>query len=236
MSHALTIQRLEPQGGRNPGVTIHTANGATLAVPLQVWLDSGLGIGDTLTPARRTALETATRRWQAREMALNQLSHRPRSRSELARHLIRKEVRRDDIDPVLDHLEQLGLLDDRLFAEALARDRIRHKPRGGRRMIQELRQKGVDHDTAEAAIQNAMEEEGTEESALAARAGERWARTQGLDLLRVLVSEAFSPEREKARKKLYAYLGRRGFMGPSRAAGADAAVAEARIRLDEAGT
>ena len=235
MSRAHTIERLEPRGGRNPGVTIHTANGSTLPVPLQVWLDSSLGIGDTLTPARRKSLEEATRRWMAREMALHQLAHRPRSRSELARHLIRKDVLREDIDPVLDDLERLGLLDDRAFAETLARDRIRHKPRGGRRMAQELRQKGVDRDTAEAAIRSALEDEGTDESALAARAGERWARTQGLDLLRVLASEGFSPEREKARKKLFAYLGRRGFMGPPRTAGVEAAMAEARIRLEEAG-
>jgi len=231
MSPANPIQRLEPQGRRNPGIRIHTERGEPLDVPLQVWLDSELGIGDSLTRAKRTRLETATRRWKAREAALHQLSYRPRSRSELARHLLKKGVAHADVDPVLDGLETLGLLDDEAFATALARDRIRHRPRGTRRIIQELRQKGVSQDRAERAVTAALEEEETDELSLAAIAGERWARTQGLAVLRVLVNPQFSEERQKTRRKLYANLARRGFGGPSLSEGMDAAMREARARL-----
>ena len=137
----------------------------------------------------------------------------------------------DDIDAVLDDLERLGLLDDSAFARALARNRIRHKPRGRRRIVQELRGKGVSAEKAEAALDEALDEEGTDEEALARRAGARWARTQGVGVLEALTESGFSDSREKARRKLYAYLARRGFSGPARSAGVEAALEEAEHRL-----
>ena len=48
--------------------------------------------------------------------------------------------------------EELGLLDDEAYARALAREMFERKKFGARRVRQELRQKGIDEETAAAVL------------------------------------------------------------------------------------
>jgi regulatory protein len=87
----------------------------------------------------------------AREIALRQLTVRARSRTELGRALARKRVPDEVAATVLDRLEEVGLIDDAVFArdwlEAGAR---RQKSR--RALLLELGEKGVDRDVVDAAV------------------------------------------------------------------------------------
>lgn len=86
----------------------------------------------------------------AREIALRQLTVRARTRAELARALARKHVPDDVAQTVLDRLEEVGLVDDAVFArDWLAAGDRRQKSR--RALLAELATKGVDRDLAEAA-------------------------------------------------------------------------------------
>jgi len=133
------------------------------------------------------------------ETALRHLSVRPRSRAELERHLRRRGVPPERIPPVLARCAELGYLDDRAFATAMVRDRIRLRPRGLARLRAELREKGVEAGDAEAGIRGAFEEAGVTEADLLERAAEQRWRTLG----------GFPPAIR--RRRLTAYLVRRGF-------------------------
>jgi regulatory protein len=103
-------------------------------------------------------------------------------------------------EEVIGRLRELGMVDDAAFAGTLVRDRVRLRPQGARRLAGELRQKGVDDETARAAIRETMEGESTDERELARRAAEKW---------RPRADE----EPARARRRLHGFLTRRGFDG-----------------------
>lgn len=86
----------------------------------------------------------------AREIALRQLTVRARTRVELARALARKQVPEDAAQAVLDRLQEVGLIDDEVFArDWLAAGGRRQKSR--RVLLGELAEKGVDRELIDAA-------------------------------------------------------------------------------------
>lgn len=86
----------------------------------------------------------------AREIALRQLTVRARTRTELARALARKHVPDEAAETVLDRLEEVGLIDDAVFArDWLAAGGRRQKSR--RVLLAELAGKGVDRDVIDEA-------------------------------------------------------------------------------------
>ena len=86
----------------------------------------------------------------AREIALRQLTVRARTRVELARALARKNVPAETAQIVLDRLEEVGLVDDAVFArDWLAAGDRRQKSR--RALLAVLADKGVDRDVIDAA-------------------------------------------------------------------------------------
>ncbi len=79
----------------------------------------------------------------AREIALRLLDVRDRTRHELERALAKRRVPADAAREVLDRLTEVGLVDDRRFAEATF-ERQQRRRRSTRALRQELRTKGVD--------------------------------------------------------------------------------------------
>ena len=88
----------------------------------------------------------------ARQILLRRLTDQPRSRAELADTLRTKRVPDDLATRMLDRFEEVGLIDDTVFAQAWVQSR--HAGRGlGRRALQyELRRKGVSDDVVTAAL------------------------------------------------------------------------------------
>lgn len=85
----------------------------------------------------------------AREIALQRLSVRARSRKELAQDLKSRDVPADAAAEVLDRFSEVGLVDDAAFAQEWVESRGRRS--GAARLRQELRQKGVaEEDIADA--------------------------------------------------------------------------------------
>jgi len=165
------------------------------------------------------------------DAALRLLAVRPRSVAELRDRLERKGFATPEIDTCLARLTEGRLLDDAAFARAWVRDRILLAPRGRRLLLQELRRKGVDGSTGEAAVDEVLREEDVSELLLARRAGAAWARRQSRDTAAALLLEGRSSRREKARRRLTGFLLRRGFVGEALQEGIRAACEEARERL-----
>ena len=103
----------------------------------------------------------------AHERALTFLSYRPRSAQEVRRRLAEKGISPDAIETVIDRLRQAGLLDDRAFARFWIENRQQFKPRGGRALRHELRQKGVAGPIIEEALASLDEDEAAYQAALA---------------------------------------------------------------------
>lgn len=191
----------------------------TLEIALDLLLRSGLAAGDELSESRLERLRHDDQEYRAREAALSLLAHRARAREELRRRLRRKEFPDAAIEAVLAWLDERGYVDDRAFAEAFVRDRLRLRPSGRIRLIQELRRKGVDPDTAEAAIEHVMRSEDAAETGLAREAALAWARKNRTALRK---ADDSAEHRRKARRRLYGHLGRRGFSGDAVRAALDA--------------
>lgn len=217
------IVRLEPLRPRGLRMRIHLDRGDPLDVALEALERSGLGVGDPLPANRRHHLLDADEEARVRDAALDLLSHRARTRAELRRKLVGRGFRPVRVDLCLDRLAERGLLDDRAVASAFVRDRIRHRPRGKSRLAQELRAKGVADPVARDAVEAVLEEEALTEEALARKVLEGWLRRQGPATVQALRAAEPTPERERARRRLRAYLARRGFGGPALSATLDAA-------------
>jgi regulatory protein len=107
-------------------------------------------------------------------VALTLLSARELSESQLRARLARRKIESDDINSAVDRLKADGTLNDRRVARAIARMESEIKHRGRARVIQKIRQAGIDSDTAEDAVREVFEE--VDEDALLERAMERRLR------------------------------------------------------------
>jgi regulatory protein len=223
------IRGLTALGGER--VRVELDDGSRVEAPAEAVLKEGLSVGDPLDDALRARLTDADLGWRARQAALTLLAVRARSRRELARRLHRKDFPERVIDACLDELDRQGLLDDAAFARSVVRDRVRLSPRGPAHLLQELRKRGVEDPVAETALRRVLDEEEVSVHGLAEEAALGWLRRQSDGVVRALADEAFTKERERARRRLHGYLARRGFRGSAAVEAMDAATDAARAGL-----
>jgi regulatory protein len=196
----MRITALPPQKHDPDRLSVFVDGELRMGLAAEIAHAARLRVGDVVDEARLEELERRDRTWQAREAALRLLAVRPRSAVELARRLRMKGYGPDVAEDVIGRLRELGMIDDAAFAGMLARDRVRLRPQGSRRLANELREKGVDEETARTAIRETMESEATDERELARRAAAKWRPSPG-------------EEPERARRRLHGFLARRGFDG-----------------------
>lgn len=133
------------------------------------------------------------------ERALTLLGFRARSVAELRGKLIERGAPKAEVEEVLARLASQKLLDDADFARQFARARITGPGASRIRILQELRRKGVASEVAERALEQLGEEEGIDATASVHRVAEKkWKALAKLDEL-------------TRRRRLYAFLARRGF-------------------------
>lgn len=196
----MRITAIEPKRLHLERVNVHVDGAFRLELAAELVLAEQLRVGDEIDDARLAELEARDQTWKARDAALSLLSYRARSAVELKRRLKRKGFDDTVAADTVERLDAIGVVDDAAFAESFVRDRVRLKPRSPRRLAGELRAKGVDQDTARAAIAEVMEREETSELDLARAAAARWRPRAG-------------EEPARARARLHAFLARRGFGG-----------------------
>ncbi|UED86965.1 recombination regulator RecX [Streptomyces profundus] len=115
---------------------------------------------------------------RARSICLGLLAGTPRTRRQLADALRRREIPEEAIAEVLDRFEEVGLIDDALFAEAWVESRHHGRGLARRALARELRTKGV----APAVIDQAVDQLDPEREEETARAlvARRLQATRGL--------------------------------------------------------
>jgi regulatory protein len=196
----MRITSLSPQKHDPDRLSVFVDGAFRMGLAAEIAHAARLRVGDVVDEARLAELERRDLGWQAREAALRLLAVRPRSAKELARRLRMKGYGAEVAEEVIGRLRELGMIDDAAFAGMLARDRVRLRPQGSRRLASELRQKGVDEETARTAIRETLESEETDERELARRAAAKW-------------KPRADEEPERARRRLHGFLARRGFDG-----------------------
>lgn len=196
----MKITSISPQKRNPERVNVHVDGAFRIALAAEIVYAAPLRVGDLVTDAQLAELELRDQTWKAREAALNLLSFRPRTAAELRRRLREKGFDEAIADECAAALEQRGLVDDSSFAEMFVRDRVRLRPRGRRRLVQELRSRGVDAETAGAAIAEVWANEGVSDVDLAREVAAKWSPRTG-------------EERLRARRRLFGFLARRGFSG-----------------------
>jgi len=198
-----SVTGIGPAKRRSGWVEIQLDGVSCVILPEEEVSRRGLAVGIEIDQADLAALQDAAAQAEASRIALRYLAVRPRSRREVESRLGREHLQSEAIERTLRRLVDLGYLNDRTFAAAFARDRIRLRPCGARRMRADLFSKGVASQDAEAGIQDAMaEEDVTEDDLLERVAGARALRLARLDPV-------------VARRRLFGFLERRGFASSS---------------------
>ena len=207
------VASVEPLDRSGLEVRVTLDDGASLELATEVLEKSGVGVGDPLDNAERARLVDADLHLRARDAAIELVARRPYSRLELKRRLARKGFPRDVVDSALVALEAHRLVDDGAFARSFVRDRLRLRPKGKRRLSQELQEKGVDRATIDTAVSEVFTEQDVREDALARAAAAAWLSRQRPEIRQALGRKDRSPERERATRRLMGFLARRGFGG-----------------------
>ena len=135
------------------------------------------------------------------DRALNMLAFRARSSAELSRALVRKGEPKEHVDAAVARLREHGLLDDAAFAQSFTRAKVLGAQQSRRRVQQDLARKGVARDVSDAAIATVFEEEQVDQREIVEGAARKKLRT----LKKV--------DPAARRRRLYAFLARRGYDG-----------------------
>jgi len=153
--------------------------------------EQGLYPGQVLTDSQIEELVGTDLFGKCYNAALRLLSYRPRSDAEIRTRLSRR-FGKEIIDRVLLQLKARQMVDDAAFAQFWRENRESFSPRSKRLLKLELRQKGIDPEVVDEVL------EGFDDDESAYRAAKRKGRTLERDY-------------ETFRRKLGAFLGRRGF-------------------------
>lgn len=150
-----SITAVRPDERRPDRYHIEFDTGAELLLDEALVAEERLAPGDRLEEADIERLRTAAAERDVFDRAARFLAARPRSRAEVRRRLLRPSPHRAPppeavVERALDRLERMGYLDDAAFAAYWAEQRERFSPRSARAVRQELRQRGVDAETAAA--------------------------------------------------------------------------------------
>lgn len=134
----------------------------------------------------------------ARSIALRLLTAAPRTRQQLAVALAARGVPESVADEVLNRYEDVGLIDDRAYAESFARGRLTDRGQSRRAIAHGLRDKGVDEEVAREVLDQIDPE--VEVEAARSVAAKKMRSTRGLD-------------RQVRYRRVAGALGRKGFSG-----------------------
>lgn len=189
MNYKITALKLQKRNHQRVNVYLDGEFAFGLARIVAAWLQ----VGHELSDEKIAQLKSEDAREVAYQRALKFLEYRPRTEEEIRRNLEKHDVPEEIIAATVARLQRANLINDLRFAKNWVENRSDRRPRGRRALAFELRQKGVNRQAIDRALEDVDEER------LAYRAALKQSRK-----LRNLNQQEF-------RRKLYGYLSRRGF-------------------------
>lgn len=147
-----TITKITTQKKRKQRYNIFIDGKYAFAVDEKVLVEYKLAKGLKLEANEIIELLDAESLQASYVTAIHFLSFRQRSKTEIERHLSKKEIEPDHIEIVMNRLENEKLLNDLEFAKSFVQERIRQKKKGPRVIISELFEKGISKENIDEAI------------------------------------------------------------------------------------
>ena len=154
-----------------------------------------LQVGQELTEEKIDELKTKNIYEESYQLALNILGYRPRTETEVRRHLESYQIREEIITETIDRLKNNRLVDDYNFALNWIENRKEFRPRSRKALVFELRKHGI----ADQIIEQVLDQTEIDEGQLAYQVASKQAR------------KLHSLEWSEFRRKLSGFLARRGF-------------------------
>ena len=199
MDSSPRITALDPDPRRPHAIRIDIDGARFGAVPRDLVSSEGLTVGQAIDSALQERLAQAADIEAAFRTVLRALEMRSYARADLSRRLQRKGHPRSAVESALDRAAGLGLLDDAAFARSYVETRA-PRGRGPSRLTRDLLSMGVER----AAIDRALAAhwpEGSDRSSLPLVLAQKRAAQLG------------TLPRNTKRRRLLAFLARRGFTG-----------------------
>ena len=190
-----TVTEVAVQARDKERVNVAVDGAHAFSLALEVAEREGVAPGLVLDRDRIDALLAVDSAARATAAALAFLGYRPRTEREVRDRLRERGHAPAAVEATIERLRGWRYVDDAGFARFWVEGRVEHRPRGRRLLEQELRQKGVDRETAREAVADADYDE---VAAAVALARKRWPAYAADDPA-------------SARRRLGAYLQRRGF-------------------------
>jgi regulatory protein len=193
------ITALTPDPSRPDAVRVEIDGARFGAVPRDLVSTEGLTVGHAIDPGLQERLAQAADLEAAFRTVLRALEMRSYARADLGRRLQRKGHPRPAVEAALDRAAGLGLLDDAAFARTYVETRAA-RGRGPSRLTRDLMSMGVERASIDRALA-AQWPEGSDNSSVPLALAQKRAAQLG------------SLPRQTKRRRLVAYLARRGFTG-----------------------
>jgi regulatory protein len=190
---------LDPDPHRPEAVRIEIDGVRFGVVPKEVAAAEHLTVGGELNDALQERLSAAADVEAAFRTSLRALEVRSFARGDLSRRLQRKGHPRPAIEAAMDRAVRLGLLDDASYAQTYVETRAA-RGRGPARLVRDLLAMRVERSLIDRAIASHWPE-GTDHSGVPLALAQKRAAQLG------------SLPRQTKRRRLVAYLARRGFTG-----------------------
>jgi len=200
MADFLRLTDLAPDPHR-PGALRLSVNGKPYcAIAAESELAASLAVGQSLDAGVRERVEQAADAEAAYRAVLRALTRRPHARTDLERRLVRRGHPPGAVAAALNRAAAAGLIDDARFALDFVQTRAA-RGRGPARIRRDLLAAGV----AGAIIEQALAQ---------GWPAERSTETAALELARKRAAQLGTLSPTVKRRRLLAYLVRRGFAGP----------------------
>lgn len=183
---ALTLQQRNHQ-------RINVFLDGEFAFGLSRFVAAWLEVGQELTEEKIAQLKAEDGREVAYQRALKFINYRPRTTSEIRQNLKKHGITDEVIANVMARLEQSGWVNDTRFAQDWVDNRTDLRPRSKRALAYELRQRGIERETIEQAV------EAVDDESMAYQAALKQSRKYQ------------TLEWQDFRQKMLSFLARRGF-------------------------
>jgi regulatory protein len=194
----MKITAIRRQKRRSRRLNIHVDGDYRLTLAEEIVIRAGLQDGATIDDELISRLLNQDLELRAKEVALNLLGYRARTRAEIVRRLLRRGFPPTTTEACVQRLVAAGLVDDAEFARAFVQERLRTRPKGSAALKVDLLARGVEEPIAARVIREAFDADPSAELRLARRAAEKFRRRQ-------------EEEARSTARRLYGYLARRGF-------------------------
>ena len=197
----MIITRIQRLRKRKPRYAIYIDGKQCLELSDTTIGKFGLRVDDSLDDSKLELIKKFDSEMEAKTYAINYISYRPRSSNEVLKYLRTKHFTKEVATSVIQHLQEVGLINDLEFARMFTRDRLKRKSIGESLLRQQLLSKGVSRSNIDCVIKEYITNSDQR------KAAEEAARKR-LNQMKRSFSKLEFMQRQK---KLYDFLTRRGF-------------------------